>query len=101
MDYLILALATWRLSSLLTNPEEAGPLGLFDKLRYGVGIRYDADGVRFGLNEVAKALLCLWCTSVWVGGAVTVSYWLAQSLTVWLCLPLALSAGAILFEVKR
>jgi hypothetical protein len=64
---LILALATWRFSSLLSNPRERGPFDLFGKLRELVGVYYDEYSQCQGKNELAKALCCVWCTSVWVG----------------------------------
>jgi len=94
MDYLILALATWRIANLLTY--EDGPFAAFERLRYRLGVRHDDYG-RHAKNELARGLLCLWCNSVWVGVALTVAYWLTPA-SRWLALPLALSAAAILID---
>lgn len=95
MDYLILALATWRLTSLLWT--EDGPYEVFARLRQRIGVYYDDESKRQGKNEIAKAFNCPDCLSVWVGSAVVLVYWLTD-ITVWLCLPLALSAGTIIIE---
>jgi len=94
LDFVIKALATWRLASLLVN--ESGPLGMFDKLRHAVGVRYDERSVAYGTNNLAELLTCVWCTSMWTAllfvllgkrGA------LSQQV-------LALSAAAILIDSK-
>jgi hypothetical protein len=94
MDVLILALATWRASSLLAN--EDGPFGMFEHLRLAVGAYYDEYGQRLGGNTLSTGMLCVWCSSVWIG-----AFWAALYLLigeVWPALPFALSAAAILVE---
>ncbi len=62
LDIVILMFATWRLSSLLVDPEDDGPWEVFGKLRHLVGVRHDqASGLFYGRNFVAQALLCTWC----------------------------------------
>lgn len=95
MDYSILALATWRITALLHF--EDGPYLILARLRRRVGVYYDENNQRQGDDELAKAFNCPSCLSVWVAGFVAVAYWLT-SVTVWLCLPLALSAAAIIIE---
>jgi hypothetical protein len=95
MDYLILALATWRLSSLITY--ESGPFGVFDKFRVAIGVKQGEYG-SYGENELAKGIACLWCNSIWVGAILTALLALSD-LTIWLALPFALSSGAILVEM--
>ena len=69
-EIVVLGLAVWRLSALLVL--ERGPLDVF--LRF----RQSTDSLR-GLLD------CLWCTSVWVAGAITlltgstIIDWLAMS----------------------
>lgn len=81
MDYIILGLATFRLSSLLAN--EPGPFDMFGKLRNAAK------------GELEKGLGCVWCNSVWVGTLFTVLY-LIMPWIVWALLPLALSSIAII-----
>src|SRR5512146_1699195 len=70
LDFLVLALATWRLAHLLVH--EDGPLHALARLRALVGIQevttLTAQGMQTAYtaaNPVAEGLLCLWCTSVW------------------------------------
>lgn len=98
-NLLVLALAVWRVSSLLVN--ECGPGHVFARLRLRAGIQPVTDGCaphHWPETFMAELLSCVWCVSVYVGLAAAVAYYLAPVVTVWLCLPLALSAGAILAE---
>lgn len=61
-------LATYRLSSLLVS--ERGPYDIFGRLRDWAGVTYDEQSQPTGDSELAQALACIWCASVWVGGAV-------------------------------
>ncbi len=101
-DLSILSLATWRVTSLLNN--ESGPGDLLAKWRHWIGVRYDEHSVAYGTNVIAKAVACVFCLSVWIGLFWTALY-LAWPPSVYLALPLALSAGAIIIEecvvVKR
>ena len=99
MNYLILALATWRISSLLAN--EAGPYDIFERLRKCAGVYYDDYSNPQGKNELAKMLVCGWCSSVWIGAALVMAYWLLSDVVVWLVLPLALSTAAIVIDEWR
>lgn len=70
LDFLILALASWRLAHLLVY--EHGPFDLFGRLRKLCGITtittVTAKGPETGYvasGPFAEGLLCLWCTSVW------------------------------------
>ena len=96
MNYLILALATWRISSLLAN--EAGPYDIFERSRKCAGTYYDEYSNPQGKNELAKMLICLWCNSIWIGLVLAVGYWLLGDFVVWLSLPLALSTITILID---
>lgn len=97
IPFLINVLLTWRLSSLLVNEQGPGDvLGLF---RDKVGVAFDEQSKPYAKNIVAEILLCIWCTSVWVGWGVA----LVMRDTNWLANGLAYSAGAIVIEriVKR
>lgn len=99
-DLLILALATWRLSSLLAD--EPGPWGLFETLRTKIGIVYLEDsttGDRDGRNELARNVLCTWCNSLYISGLGWAGlYALLGPVAIWIALPAALSAAAIYVE---
>lgn len=97
MTYLILALATWRISSLLVN--EDGPADIFVHLRALAGVRYDGETFQQSAsNVVAEAFTCIWCTSVWVGLILMIAFTFAPQPTLWTATALALSAGVILID---
>ncbi len=96
VELLILGLATWRLTSMIVN--EDGPLYLFERFRYWVGVRRTEDNVPFGTNVFAEGLSCIWCSSFWVAGLLIVSYIVAPMITLIACVILTLSAIAILVE---
>jgi len=95
--FLVSILATWRLSAMLSY--EAGLFNMFLALREFVGITHDDNGEKIASNGsfFADLLDCMWCLSVWIGGAVAVSLYFYPVL-VYLLLPFALSAGAVLVE---
>lgn len=100
LELVVLALACWRIAALVTY--ERGPFHLFQRLRTRAGITADEDT---GAPEAWEAdnfvhglLVCPWCLSVWVGAALTLAYLALPQVTVWLCVPLALSGGAIVVE---
>lgn len=81
MRLLRLALATWRLTSLLV--QEPGPYRVFVRLR---------DSQRD--TEVGNALQCIWCTSIWVAALlIVVDRYYPQLIDI-----LAVSTGAILID---
>lgn len=96
LDWVIAALALWRLASLFT--EERGPFDVFWRLRARAGIIHDDEGRPIGYDETRYAaglLYCLWCFSL-VAALLYGALWLvwpdgARALSV----PFALSAGAI------
>jgi uncharacterized protein DUF1360 len=83
LHILILSLATWRISSLLVN--EDGPYQMLAELRSKT-IKY------------TKLLECVWCVSLWIGVILIVAYYLFPLYAIWIMLPFALSAGAILAD---
>lgn len=97
MELAVLALACWRLSSLLSSEE--GPWGVFTELRRLVGVTYDEEGTPHGSNTLAKGIICPWCNSVWIGLALAGLYYLWGN-SWWLSLPFALSAVACVLTEK-
>jgi hypothetical protein len=96
MAFVILALATWRLTSLVVREE--GPWCILARLRHRIGVRSTDAGVPYGLNVMAEGLTCVWCTSVWTATFLALSYVWMPAITICICVPLALSAGALLIE---
>ena len=94
-DFVILALATWRVSSLLAH--ESGPFDMFAKLRSAVGVEVDGLG-RNGTGMLSNLIICVWCTSVWIGMLAVLFYHFLPVATVAVACIFAISAGAILVE---
>lgn len=96
-EVVILALAAWRLAHMLV--EEAGPGGVFARLRYRAGVRSivtkDGQGSpvvsKAALNWVSEGLTCVWCVSVWAAALLAVPWAPVK----WARLVLAGSAGAV------
>lgn len=95
LEFIVLALATFRLTSLLVW--EDGPLEIFAKFRRVLGVRYDERNQPYGSNWLAKGVLCPACASVWFGLAWSIAYFLWPDVW-WIALPFALSAGAMIVE---
>jgi hypothetical protein len=95
---LILGLATWRISSMIV--QEAGPFHIFTKLREKTGIIHDPDEEILQIPDrfFAGIFSCVWCCSIYLGIFWTVA-WLLWPGMVYLALPFALSALAILANV--
>lgn len=90
LGLLILALATWRLSSLLV--QETGPGRVFVKLRELTGITHTDDGRVLSYGDWTP-LYCIWCTSMYVSVVL-----LFVPLIV--LMPLAISTLAIVIHEK-
>jgi hypothetical protein len=95
IDLIVMGFATWRISSLCVH--EAGPWDILARFRYFIGVRYDEWSNPVGTNVFAQALMCVYCTSVWVAGFVALVYYLLPWLRL-LILALAVSALAIIIE---
>ena len=93
--FFVLALAAWRLASLVAN--EDGPWMMFKRLRQRAEqwckrYRFCSD---FGLYEFFS---CEWCNSVWIGAGLTLLYlWMGEAI-LYLALPLALSTVVIVIK---
>jgi hypothetical protein len=83
INFIIMSLATWRISSLLVN--EDGPYQTLAEFRSRV-IKY------------TKAFECIWCVSLWIAGFMAIAYYFAPLYAIWIMLPFAISAGAILAD---
>lgn len=93
--FFYLALAAWRLASLIAN--EDGPWYVFKRFR--VRAEEWCNTYRFcrelGLHELVP---CEWCNSVWIGAFITALYlWLGDTI-LYIAIPLALSTVAIIIK---
>ena len=93
LAFIILGLATWRVSSLISA--ERGPYAIFDKLRDRAGIKY-INNEPVADSELAMGMACVHCNSVWVGAFASVLWLILGEPIVWIAMPLALSAAAII-----
>lgn len=96
LHFIILALATYRISSLFVN--EDGPFDVFLWIRDRVGVRHNEYGQAYGLNVIGEALACIWCFSVYAGIGWAVLYYYYPLTAYWLALPLALSAVTMIVD---
>jgi len=93
--FFYLALAAWRLASIVAN--EDGPWFIFKRLRQRA--EQWCNNYRFcrelGLYELVA---CEWCNSIWIGVGLTALYlWIGETI-LYLALPLALSTVAIIIK---
>lgn len=95
-DFLLLALATWRLSAFLMWEE--GPWKVARWLRERIGIVHDDEGRAVGHPDgtLGTMFSCIYCMSVWTGAALF-GLWLSGPGVV-LVLVLAISGGAVMVE---
>lgn len=98
IEFVILGLATWRVSALLSK--EAGPFDVFKRMRERAGIQHDDDGNVFMVPHrfFAELFSCVWCTSVWVGIFWACFFAFAPQICIGACLPFAISTVAILVD---
>jgi hypothetical protein len=93
IELILMAVATWRVSSMLVD--EAGPADVFIKLRAKIGVSYDAFSQRVGTNLFSSLFLCVWCMSVWVGTGFYLLFRLHRGLYEIITYPLVISGLAI------
>lgn len=98
LDFVLGALAIWRLSSLLHR--ERGPFDIFYRLRVLIGVKH-SDGMLddvFPDTYLGQMFACIWCLSVNVAILWTAAYAIWPAGCRWASLPLALSALGLLVE---
>lgn len=98
VNFIVLALATWRISSILVYEE--GPFDICARFRNAIGVKYDSHAHTYGENMLANLFTCLWCLSIWVGIAIAAFYVLVGDIAVVACLPFALSAVAVIIHTN-
>lgn len=93
--FFYLALAAWRLASLVANEE--GPWQMFKRLRERA--EQWCKSYRFCRElGVYDLFACEWCNSIWIGTGLTLLYlWLGETL-LYFVIPLALSTVVILIK---
>jgi hypothetical protein len=81
-QFIVLALATYRLARLITIDV------IFEWLRNRIWKRFPPS-TTFGY-----LFTCVWCMSIWFASLITISYTIEPAITTLICVPLALSAVA-------
>jgi len=94
LEFIVLALATWRISSLFVD--EPGPFRIFIRIRELMGITHDADGIPLVIPDglFSDLFSCVWCMSIWIGFFLTILFLYVPNF-VYFAAPFALSAVAI------
>lgn len=95
LELVVLGLATWRISHMLTS--ERGPFDMFIKLRDKMGFVHDEFGHVIGRPDT-NVLACTWCTSFWIAMILLVVF--VDPLLWWMVVPFAVSAMAIIINEK-
>lgn len=95
VQFLILALATWRLASLFAN--EKGPMQIFERFRLWVGVYWDGSG-KTARTNFGRGLICVWCSSVWIAFVLAILFALAPGQLILILSGLALSTVCVLIE---
>lgn len=104
-SFVIIALATWRISSMLVD--EDGPFDVFGRIRRSVGIKTHLEETEVPKqwkvvkdtpdNFFAEVLSCMWCCSLYVGAFWALLLFLLPP-SLWFAIPFALSTCAIFME---
>jgi len=95
---IVLALAVWRMSMMLSDVTESGPGDILHKIRARAGVCFDLNSNPYGKNWVADGILCHKCSSIWFGAIGSLLLWLLPDLTFYVSLVFALSAVTVLLE---
>jgi hypothetical protein len=96
VDVIVLGLAIWRLSSLISR--ESGPYNIFALLRFRTGVVYNKMSEEIPSSELSRGILCLWCVSIWISIPLCALYFFFPVWAIFMCLPFAVSAVAILAD---
>lgn len=98
IDFLILSLATWRISSLFM--EERGAFDIFLRIRKLAGIKYDNNHeiTEWPDKFFPNLLSCVKCTSLWIGIGLFLFWLTAPNIAIYFAFPFALSTLAILID---
>ena len=96
---IVLPLAVWRVANMLADTDQSGPFELLDWLRGMAGVKYADSNVPYWKpGSLAALIMCVDCSSVWLGMLGVVAFAVAPMLTIFVSLPFALSAVAMLWR---
>lgn len=94
IDFILLSLAVWRLSSLLAREE--GPFDIFIKICLRLGVVINEYGTEVATGNISKGVLCIWCNSVWFSAVLSIP--VSRNIFVYVVNTLALSTMAIIID---
>ena len=98
VQFLIMAMAVWRVSSIVAR--EDGPMDIFPKFKTRVLDLSEDErlhiSVRKMLNSFYRGLNCMWCNSVWFSAIASI--FISNSFKEWIVVTLSLSTVAIMIE---
>ena len=84
---------------MLADTDQSGPFEVLDWFRALCGVRYSSDSVPYAKRgSLGSMLLCVDCSSVWIGLIVVAGYLINHEVTTIVSLPFALSAVAKIVE---
>lgn len=98
LEFFLLALAAWRLASMVVR--ERGPWDMFVWVRERAGIGHDESKVPMVYPDrfFAQLLSCTYCFSMWVGAFWVGFYLIAPLLATKIAAVFALSTAAIVID---
>ena len=98
VQFLIMAMAVWRVSSIVAR--EDGPMDIFPKFKTRVLDLSEDErlhiSVRKMLNSFYRGLNCMWCNSVWFSAIASI--FITVSFLEWSVVTLSLSTMVIIIE---
>ena len=109
VEFLILALATWRIANMIVDDSEDGPFDVLHHIRFMLGERGNDDNRQYIFKQgteldfwwslhyqLYRAFSCMWCATFWIGILMVlislIPYWIGF----YLLLPFSLSGGALI-----
>lgn len=99
--FVVLALAVWRLSTMLVK--EDGPWMMLEHLRLKMGLQppqHPAMGRETDPpGQMPGSILnCVWCTSIYIGSFFTLLFAFNRRIALWAATPFALSAVSCMID---
>jgi hypothetical protein len=101
VEFIVLALATWRVVTFIHDEKWAGPFNILPKLRWALGLRHDEKSRPAVAAKpawrvpIAEMHQCIYCMSVWYGLAATVLWIAVPEIVFIVALPFAVAAAVV------
>lgn len=95
VDLIIIALAVWRFSNVISDDSLSGPWDVLHKLRYALGVRYNDFNEAEATTTLATAILCIYCSTFWFGLVAGIMYLFFGDIVVTIAIPIAIGSLAM------